>query len=42
MGVYLKNTPQNGTAVEKNEVDFLVQNQRSRQKCINNDWKSFN
>lgn len=29
-GGIFKNTPQNGTAVEKSEVDFLVQNQRSK------------
>jgi hypothetical protein len=29
-GGIFKNTPQNGTPVEKNEVDFLVQNQRSK------------
>jgi len=29
-GGIFKNTPQNGTPIEKTEVDFLVQNQRSK------------
>jgi len=29
-GGIFKNTPQNGTPIEKNEVDYLVQNQRSK------------
>jgi hypothetical protein len=40
-GVYLKNTPQNGSSRE-NEVDFLVQNQRSKAEMYQQRLKSFN
>jgi hypothetical protein len=40
-GGIFKNTPQNGTAVEKNEVDFLVQNQRSKAEMYQQRLEKF-